>query len=485
MLNVHLRINDAATGKPTPVRLRVEGPDGFGFPPLGYSATFPVGTGEAVGGHVRIDKENWWSVTGSCEIPLPAGVPLRIRATKGPEYDPIDETLTLGPGQMAVRLAIQKWIDHGPGWVRGDSRCHLMAPHAAWLDAAAEGLDVVHLLAKVRQTFSHDGHTYPMAEHLSAFSGAEAAVEKDGHAVVVNTSNAHPILGRVSLLNGHRVVHPLTFGGEASDDWGVCDWCDQCHRKTGLTVWTEAFQASSGLLGGEPLVAAILGKIDAIEIDPRPRAQSFLPWYYRMLNAGIRLPLVGGSAKESNALPLGVMRTYAKSAETGPAGWAEGVRAGRTFVTNGPLLSLDVQGVGPGGTAVGIEPIPVTATAESHGPFDRVELVFNGQVVATGTPPAAGRPRATVAMTRPWPESGWVAARCVGTEAFAHTSPVSVNVPGVPFANRRANLPPLAKAVGEVKAWAEAEGRYADPRRKAALIERCDAALRVLGAGPG
>ena len=482
MLNVHLRINDATTGKPTPVRLRVEGPDGLGFPPLGYAATFPVGPGEAVGGHVRIEKENWWSVTGSCEIPLPAGVPLRIRATKGPEFTPVDETITLGPGQMAVRLAIEKWIELGPGWVRGDSRCHLIAPHAAWLDAAAEGLDVAHLLAKVRPTFSHDGHLYPMAEHLSAFGGADAALERDGTAVCVNTSNAHPILGRVSLLNGHRVVHPLTFGGEDTDDWGVCDWCDQCHRKTGLTVWTDAFRASSGLTGGETLVAAILGKIDAIEVDPKPRTQSFLPWYYRLLNAGLRLPLVGGSAKESNAVPMGAVRTYAKSAETGPSGWAEGVRAGRTFVTNGPLLTLDVHGVGPGETATSVGAVTAFASAEGLAPFETLELVHNGQVISTGIASKTkdGRYAANTSLTKAFPESGWLAARCVGTNTFAHTSPLILDGPGVPFANREANRPFLRKCVDDVKDWAETQGRYADPRRKAALIQRCDAALSLL-----
>jgi hypothetical protein len=40
-LTVHLRVNDAATGQPTPVRLRISGPDGQTFAPLGRLTRFP------------------------------------------------------------------------------------------------------------------------------------------------------------------------------------------------------------------------------------------------------------------------------------------------------------------------------------------------------------------------------------------------------------------------------------------------------------
>src|SRR5439155_20878290 len=46
---VHLRINDAATGQPTPVRLRVTDLGGTYYAPFGHSAEFPHGRGEAVG----------------------------------------------------------------------------------------------------------------------------------------------------------------------------------------------------------------------------------------------------------------------------------------------------------------------------------------------------------------------------------------------------------------------------------------------------
>src|SRR5438552_3148399 len=127
MLTVHLRINDAATGRPTPVRVRITGADGTHFAPLGRFAEFPTGRNEVVGGQVQLGRERWFYIDGSCEVPLPAGVPLRVQAAKGPEYTPLDETVTLGAGQLSLRFAIQRWADTAAdGWVSGDSRCHFL-----------------------------------------------------------------------------------------------------------------------------------------------------------------------------------------------------------------------------------------------------------------------------------------------------------------------------------------------------------------------
>src|SRR5207237_291298 len=89
------------------------------------------------------------------------------------------------------------------------------------------------------------------------------------------------------------------------DDWSVCDWCDQCHRKGGLVVWVDAFEPAGGLVGGEALVAAVLGKIDAVEVSPEPRKTPLLPWVYRLWDAGFRVPLVGASGKHRSPDPGG------------------------------------------------------------------------------------------------------------------------------------------------------------------------------------
>src|SRR5262245_63665363 len=99
MFNVHLRVNDAATGQPTPVRLRIVGPEGREYTPLGHVGEFPLGRNEQVGGHVLVGRERFHYVDGTCEVPLPGGVPLTFQVSKGPEYSPIHQTITVGTGR--------------------------------------------------------------------------------------------------------------------------------------------------------------------------------------------------------------------------------------------------------------------------------------------------------------------------------------------------------------------------------------------------
>ncbi len=477
MLNVHLRFTDSLTKSLLPVRLRITGPTGGTFVPLGRLPIFPCGRAEELGGHVRLGGENFVTIDGGCEVPLPAGVPLRIRASHGPEYELLDHMVTLNPGQMALRFELTRWPISQVGWVSGDLRAHFLSPHAAALEGASEGLDFVQVLARSSSVLARDGNTYPVYSNICEFSGQAPALSAHGCEVFVNTLNTHPMLGSLALLNSHRIVHPLSFGGvDGPDDWSLCDWTDQCHRKNGLVVWVDAFRPEAGLLGGEALIARILGKIDAIEFDSQPRSQPFLPWYYRLLNAGFWTPLVGSSGKESNRTALGSMRTYAQLGSHGTGSWVEAVRAGRTFTSNGPLLKLEV-----------VDRL-ATASVESQVPFEKLELVQNGRVVATAV--ADSGTRFTAELKCEVAPHGWLAARCIGGAGsslypggpvFAHTSPIQLGAePGEVSATAMGQL---RDCVTSTKEWIESEGRFSTAKGQEHLLARCAEALAILGAG--
>ncbi|HVK14535.1 MAG TPA: hypothetical protein VM597_37700 [Gemmataceae bacterium] len=465
-MNVHVRVTDEATGKPTPVRLRFAGPDGMYYPPLGRPAEFPVSRNEDVGGHVYLNQKRYAYIDGGCEIPLPHGVPLDVEITKGPAYFPIRRAVTVGEGQLSLRFAVRRWAAESWAFSAADSRCHFLTPHAADLEAAAEGLDFVNLLATPVDYPSEDGHRYRPIPNITAFSGQQPALANHSRGVVVNTFNVHPALGRLGLLNSHRAVYPLTFGhADETDDWALSDWCGQCHRKKGLVVWCDAYRPDAGLPGGEALVNAVLGNVDAIELDARDRATAFLPMWYRLLNAGIRLPLVGGSTKESNRVPLGGTRTLSPPADAYPD-WVEHVRAGRTVVTTGPLLRFDGR----------------SAEAASAVPFERLEIVADGRVIASAAPTSGDVTTASVSVERP--PTGWIAARCVGVvnadlyphvPVFAHTSPVFLG-----DARQPAAVAAVRRDVEGVRDWVESAGRFAVPKRREALLGLCEAALAKL-----
>jgi hypothetical protein len=464
---VHVRVNDAATGKPTPCRVRFTDAKGMYYPPHGRAANFATGPGVDVGGNLLLlmratdgkDVTTRFAyIDGSCEISLPPGQ-VRVTISKGPEYIPFREEIHLTAGKLALRFALQRWSDvRLEGWHPGDARAHYLSPHAAVLDGAGEDLAIVNVLA--RTSWADDDSEFSEAfqrptaiPNLLEFSGQEPALVRDGCLAVVNTHNNHALLGSLGLLNCHRVVYPLTFGGypftDAYDNWTLADWCDQCHRKHGLVIWTRTHLGLDGKVYGEALADLILNKVDAVEVMHFGFHDEVHPWpfiWYDMLNCGLRAPLVGASARDSNCTPLGSVRTYARLQPSQPltyGNWIEAVRAGRTVVSNGPLLQLNAEGEGPGATLMlqAHKPLRVRAEASSLVPFEYLEVVVNGKVAAQQTAngdPAAARIETEIVV----PEGGWLAARCWGRtwlpghsdgqRVYAHTSPIYVRVESRP-----------------------------------------------------
>jgi hypothetical protein len=490
---VHVRVNDAATGQPTPVRLRITDSRGTYYAPLGRLVEFATGPNQDVGGNLRIGDKAYAYLDGTCEVRLPAG-PLRVEISKGPEYAARQEDIMLGVGKIALRFALERWADlRGEGWYAGDLRAHFLTPHGALLEGAAEDLAVVNLLATECEVPGPDGKTYPAIPNLLAISGQRPALETAGHLVVVNTHNRHPVLGSLGLLNCHRVVYPLRFGGpHGLDDWTLADWCDQCHRKGGLVTWTQAEQKRP--LMGEALADLILGKVDAVEVAAAAGgwADQLEAWY-AILGCGFRVPLAGASGKDSNAAPLGGIRTYARLVPGQPLtyrDWIEAVRAGRTFATTGPLLSFRVDGADAGvvlDRPAG-QPVLVHADARSQMPFDRLELVANGSVIACA--PAVGSSW-NARLEAEWlpGTGGWLAARCVtesptadagGMPGWAHTSPVYVRSDGRPAPADRAATALLLESLNGTARWVEHEGRFETDRQRGALAEVVDSARQAL-----
>ena len=169
--------------------------------------------------------------------------------------------------------------------------------------------------------------------------------------------------------------------------------------------------------------------------------------WYRYLNLGYQVPVVGGSDKMGQAWLLGGVRTYAHlgGRPFSYENWMAAVKAGNTFVTVGPLLEMTVEGVVPGrqihlpasgGT------VNVKWRVESVSlPIDQVEVVVGGlvadQVDVNKQLAAAG----TVAVKID--QSTWIALRVRGSyrgqhgEIAAHSSAVQILVANQPLFSRK------------------------------------------------
>ena len=203
--------------------------------------------------------------------------------------------------------------------------------------------------------------------------------------------------------------------------------------------------------GKGAIVDAALGTTDAIEWSAAGRA-GFFP-LYALWNNGLRVTAVGGEDSISNlhgSKLVGSHRTYVFTGGRGLEmhAWLEGMRAGRAFVTNGPLVELTVNGARPGDTvtldAAG-GPVAVQARVRSIVPLEKVTLYFNGRPVediALGT----DRRSVEFAKTLPVAASGWYHLRAEGAPADrfpldtaypqGFTNPVWVTVGNQPVRDR-------------------------------------------------
>jgi hypothetical protein len=221
----------------------------------------------------------------------------------------------------------------------------------------------------------------------------------------------------------------------------MAGWADACRARDGLALAVHLPYPTA-----EIAADVVLGKIDAVEMrllfSEQFNHAAVVDWY-RYLNCGYRLPVVGGTDKMGAYMAVGAERTYAYlgQEEFNFANWANAVRRGNTFMTSGPLLLFQVDGRVPGNEitlGAGGGTVEVKAEVTSFVPIHRVEIVMNGHVVATREN-ANGTRQMILQEKIPVSGPGWLAARCSSRfgpvsswefPVFAHTSPVYLVVQG-------------------------------------------------------
>jgi len=154
--------------------------------------------------------------------------------------------------------------------------------------------------------------------------------------------------------------------------------------------------------------------------------------------------------------------------------WLDGIRTGKTFITNGPALFLSVAGQEPGAT-IQVDKgarIPVHANWNSHHAVERVEIVLNGKVVARRDFPE-GVNTGHVEVDLIAESDGWIGARLgsgsrdsFNQPIWAHTSPVYIRGTGAQSEGSVESAKFYADQIGEGINWVKTKGRfYTDAQR--------------------
>ena len=376
-------------------------------------------------------------VGGDYEAQVPAGR-YQLVVGRGPEYRlHTQDVVVEAHGYTQVEVALQRWVDMPEqGWYSGDAHIHIERTRDAnpglLTLLSAEDLHVSNLLQMgnlarsyfPQYAFGDDGHY--LRDNHALVSGQESPrTGQRGHTISLNVSRYHD---PVDFFLYHETAMAVQADG------GLFGYAH---------AMIDAFHVSRGLALDVPM-----GLVDFIEVlQFSMLGTEFL---YDFWNLGFRLAPVAGSDFPYVNLP-GTERSYVRiDGPFSPRAWFEGLRRGRTFVTNGPMLSLNVAGGTLGDTVAARqgESLNVTARARVNpdiDSLDRVELVIHGAVVATV---ATERGSDSLALNHSLAadQSCWVALRAYGKNGgLAHSAPIYVSVDGVEDFRNKAVVPALVE----------------------------------------
>jgi TolB protein len=422
-------------------------------------------------------RERFFHARGQFQAVLPPAK-YTVEAVKGFEYEPVTRNLNLSFIELNDRttsetITLKRIVDMPRlGWYSGDVHMHpnhregglYMTMADCELLAAGEDIRVANLLISNRQytTRVFDTEFFRDGEVDPASSGETMMVVQEEFR---NTSDMY---GHMPLLGIKRLIEPF-FSGERpywEDYPSNYATAKRVQEMGGVVSYAHPSNRLGVLLGPHQArefpIDLALGVINALDVLSNADEEATSHLYYRVLNCGLKCTASAGTdtqmdVPDNNSISGGG-RVYVKiEPPLTYAKWIESYRAGRTFVSNGPMLFLNVDGKEPGEEVrfTGRQRLTVSAEARSLPPMQALELIVNGEVAATATPTAEGT-AAKLTHTLELDASAWVAARVRGaahrrvmndSHLFAHTSPVYLLRDGKPVA--------IAKDAGVVLGWVD------------------------------
>ena len=448
------------------------------------------------------DRPFFHTDPGTAELMVPAG-PLHVLAARGLEFERAEfHVEPAADGTVTVEYDPARRFDPAAdGWYGADLHVHLnysgdhvLEPADAFRMQRGEGLALMHLTAG-----NLGGALVYDRELLEATAGTD--LHADGALVRTGLEFRNDLLGHVHGLGLAGVPELLHTGHEGTDHpW---DWppntvaCGQMRDLGAVTTYAHPVFAPGDneddlfrpfrMVEARELVAdAALGVVDAVELVSCFDDRGALVLYHHLLSCGLRLAATAGTdtflsfargpAPASN--PPGWGRVYARlvDAPLSTASFAAAVRAGRTVVTNGPWLTFEVDGHGPGAVLnrrAG-ERLRVRARAVGRGVE---ELVLYGPdgVIASGTAELEHEVTADRGLWLAPAAHGGSDPHTVGAPVFAHTTPVYVDVDDRCVA-RRASARWCLRQLDLLQELAQEQGRFDPDERE----QQCGDLVEVL-----
>jgi hypothetical protein len=390
--------------------------------------------------------------------------PLHVVCARGLEFERTELDVLPAAGEsLRVGCEPPRLFDPAAdGWYGGDLHIHMnysgdlvCTPTDAARMQLGEGLHLANLVAANCST----ALVYDRAM-LEQLADVDLAWSTSDTVARMGVEYRNDLLGHVHALGPRRPPTRYYSGHERSDhpeDWPPNTAACGELRALGATVGychpsftafpggstDQFFQTPRSVEARELVADAALGVVDSVDLISPFNDEGAIFLYHRLLSCGLRLAATAGTdvflsfshgpGVASN--PPGWGRVYAQLGDQplSVAAFKQAICAGRTVVTNGPWLTLEVNGHGPGAVldlAAG-DRLDVHARVQGPG-VERLTLVGPDGVMAAGD--AASELRLETTLEGPT----WIAAVARGGShphtldqaVLAHTTPVYVDVDG-------------------------------------------------------
>ncbi|MGH9833686.1 MAG: CehA/McbA family metallohydrolase [Blastocatellia bacterium] len=501
-VDVTLRVMDER-GKPTTASFIIRDAQGFVYPPRTKRLAPDFDFHPQV---YRADGE---------KIKLPAGE-YTVEYTRGPEYLVKHLPIKISNRPQTFTFKLERWIDLARlGWYSGDHHVH--AAGCAHYESPTEGVSpedmIRHILGEslnVGSVLTWGPCYYYQKQFFEAkdnqLSTSENLMRYDLEVSGFPSSHC----GHLVLLRLKEQDYP---GAKVLEDWPTWDlpilqWAKRqgaitgfAHSGWGLEI-KDSFDLPSyelpkfdGIGANEYIVDVTHDAVDFISTVDTPAPWELNIWYHT-LNTGFRTRISGETDFPCiYGERVGLGRSYVKLDKLSYDGWAEGVRDGRTYVSDGKSHLIDFRVnevmVGTQKSELKLDkPQAVRVTArvaarlgeqpneaisklrynqKPYWDLERarigssrevpVELIVNGLPVAKKIIPADGQIR-ELAFDAKIERSSWVALRI---PVSSHTNPIFVIVGDKPIRASRRSAEWCLKAVDQC--WSQKAPKIAAKER--------------------
>lgn len=468
------RIIDAVTKAPLAARIYIEADDGRAY---FVKSVDPAGSAIAY-------KEQWVPMKDSQDRhttlsahPFITDIPpgrYTITIERGKEYRTLFRLIRVEDEPLEMEFPLHRWIDMAArGWFSGETHVHrriselenvqlaedlnVTFPVTFWTTQSTESPNLEPSTLRSQGPSPH-GPRIDRGYDPIAIDATHVMLPRNTEYEIFKVGEEPHTLGAMFVLN-HKTPFTQTappiaaIAEQAHNEGAILDldkhswpWSMMLVPVAKIDLYellnNSNWRTEFGFKNSPVEPAEYMGvyRNEEGELTEASWIQYTLENYYTLLNCGFKLAPSAGTASGVHPVPLGFNRVYVQQPNGFSVdGWLEGLKAGRSFVTNGPMLMAKVNGreAGYEFSSPRAFSVEVSGLCVSNHAVDFIEIIQNGKLVAQVVPKSANelldlystsfRKRVT------FRESGWVVVRCQqeypqGRLKFAHSAPWYVNI---------------------------------------------------------